>query len=141
MVPHPLIGHKRSFVAQRPKYFFIGRQEDIFAIISFSFVSIRHHLGILLFLGIFQNLWAAKDLFVAVRPIFFIGRWEGYFYYNFIQFYQHQMLFRCPFNFRHFWDLWAAKDLLLPWGSILCIKGWKRILNNYVPKKIEIQEY
>ena len=38
----------------------------------------------------------------ASGPIFFIGRWEGYLYYNFLQFDQHQTSFRCPYDFSHF---------------------------------------
>ena len=35
-------------------------------------------------------------------PIFLTGRWEGYLYYNLIEFDQHQTSFSCPFNFSHF---------------------------------------
>merc|ERR1712082_459854 len=109
------MGLRSSFVAIMPKYFFLlGGRRDIFAIISFSFVSIRHHLGVLLFLGIFQNLWPAKELFVSVRPILFIGRWEGYFYYNFIRFVNIRCYLGVLLISGIFEILWAAKDLLWP---------------------------
>ena len=52
----------KIFCGPKGQFILLGGGKGIFTIISFSFVNITHYLCILLILGIFQNLLAAKDL-------------------------------------------------------------------------------
>ena len=89
----------------------------MFTIISFSFISIRDHLGVLLIIGISQILWAAKDLFEALRSNFFsLGDGRDTFtiiLFNFINIKHYLGVFLILGIFE---ILWAAKDLLWPLG-------------------------
>ena len=84
----------------------------IFTIISFSFVKIRYHPGVLLILVIIQILWTAKDLCGSKAQFFSLGVGRDTFiiiFFNFI-------------NIRHYLGvllilgifeiIWAANDLV-----------------------------
>ena len=78
-------GMLKIFCGPKGQFFSLGDGRDTFTIILFNFINIRHYLGVLLILGIFEILWAAKDLLWPCGSIFLLkGRMTSS---------------RCPFNF------------------------------------------
>ena len=69
-----IYGPIKIFCGPKAQFLLLGGGRVFFAIISFTFVNIRHHLCVILILGIFKILLAANDLLWSLGPFFY---WEA----------------------------------------------------------------
>ena len=60
------------FFSSEAQFFSLGGRRGTSTIISFNFINIRHHLGVLLIVDISKIIWAAKDLLWPWGLIFYI---------------------------------------------------------------------